>query len=75
MPEVRRKSTGKTVGKFDYTPEGESSAGSMVAGDSDLELVPTQKYAVGGFVDNATRKATRGAGKVLRERMPRHKTV
>lgn len=75
MPEVRRKSTGKTVGKFDYTPEGESAARSMIAGDSDLQLVKTQKYAFGGIVDSSEYKPTRGAGRVMSNRSPRHKIV
>ena len=75
MPILKRKSTGEVVERGDYTPEEINRLQSMAANDPDLKLEVTQKYAVGGLVDNATRKATRGAGKVLSERMPRHKTV
>ena len=53
MPEVEDKITGKTIAKFEYTPEGEAAAKKLVAENSGYEIKDAmmrseQMYAGGG---------------------------
>jgi len=61
MPEVKDKTTGKVVGKFDYNTKGEEAAEKLANTDINLEV----DYAPGGEYDapNMREQIYAGGGK------------